>query len=117
MHHVERVHPIITFCPSKGIISLWNNETQFMRARNANGTWANNTFGWTEGDDWVYIGYMVTWFIGMVIVTTLEMRIQLIAEGFTATKKLRCEPGTRMGPGLIIPLDGQKGMTGCTRST
>ncbi|CAI7592279.1 unnamed protein product [Penicillium glandicola] len=33
---------------------LWNNETQFMQARNANGTWANNTFGWTEGDDWVY---------------------------------------------------------------
>jgi predicted alpha-1,2-mannosidase len=33
---------------------IWNNETQFMQARNANGTWANNTFGWTEGDDWVY---------------------------------------------------------------
>ncbi|KOS44550.1 hypothetical protein ACN38_g4547 [Penicillium nordicum] len=33
---------------------LWRNETQFMQARNANGTWANNTFGWTEGDDWVY---------------------------------------------------------------
>ncbi|KAJ5698858.1 hypothetical protein N7462_000863 [Penicillium macrosclerotiorum] len=33
---------------------LWNNETQFMQARNANGTWANNTWGWTEGDDWVY---------------------------------------------------------------
>lgn len=33
---------------------LWNNETQFMQARNANGTWANNTFGWTEGDNWVY---------------------------------------------------------------
>jgi predicted alpha-1,2-mannosidase len=32
----------------------WNNETHFMQARNANGTWANNTFGWTEGDDWVY---------------------------------------------------------------
>ncbi|KAI2714315.1 CAZyme family GH92 [Penicillium roqueforti] len=33
---------------------LWNKETQFMQARNANGTWANRTFGWTEGDDWVY---------------------------------------------------------------
>ncbi|KAJ5085046.1 hypothetical protein N7532_009817 [Penicillium argentinense] len=33
---------------------IWNNETQFMQARNANGTWANNTWGWTEGDDWVY---------------------------------------------------------------
>lgn len=33
---------------------LWNNETQFMQARNGNGTWANRTWGWTEGDDWVY---------------------------------------------------------------
>ncbi|KAJ5371635.1 Alpha-1-2-mannosidase [Penicillium concentricum] len=33
---------------------LWNNKTQFMQARNANGTWANNSFGWTEGDDYVY---------------------------------------------------------------
>lgn len=33
---------------------LWNNETQFMQSRNANGTWANRTWGWTEGDDWVY---------------------------------------------------------------
>ncbi|KAJ5818983.1 hypothetical protein N7474_004574 [Penicillium riverlandense] len=34
--------------------NLWNNETQFMQARNGNGTWADKTFGWTEGDDWVY---------------------------------------------------------------
>ncbi|KAJ5183956.1 hypothetical protein N7492_001572 [Penicillium capsulatum] len=34
--------------------NIWNNDTQFMQARNANGTWANNTWGWTEGDDWVY---------------------------------------------------------------
>ncbi|KFH42207.1 putative glycosidase-like protein [Hapsidospora chrysogenum ATCC 11550] len=33
---------------------LWNNETEFMQARNANGTWANETWGWTEGDNWVY---------------------------------------------------------------
>lgn len=33
---------------------LWNNETQFMQARNGNGSWAKNTWGWTEGDDWVY---------------------------------------------------------------
>lgn len=32
---------------------LWNNETHFMQARNNNGTWANHTWGWTEGDDWV----------------------------------------------------------------
>ncbi|CAG8106688.1 unnamed protein product [Penicillium olsonii] len=39
---------------SKNYANIWNNQTQFMQARNANGTWANNTFGWTEGDDWVY---------------------------------------------------------------
>ncbi|KAJ5344695.1 Alpha-1-2-mannosidase [Penicillium brevicompactum] len=39
---------------STNYANLWNNETQFMQSRNANGTWANNTFGWTEGDDWVY---------------------------------------------------------------
>lgn len=33
---------------------IWNNDTQYMQARNANGSWANNTWGWTEGDDWVY---------------------------------------------------------------
>ncbi|KAK2764484.1 hypothetical protein FQN54_009179 [Arachnomyces sp. PD_36] len=33
---------------------LWNDETQFMQARNDNGTWADRTWGWTEGDDWVY---------------------------------------------------------------
>lgn len=33
---------------------LWNNETQFMQSRNGNGTWANSTWGWTEGDHWVY---------------------------------------------------------------
>lgn len=33
---------------------LWNNETKFMQSRNGNGTWANSTWGWTEGDDWVY---------------------------------------------------------------
>lgn len=38
---------------SKNYKHLWNNETQFMQARNGNGTWANNTWGWTEGDDWV----------------------------------------------------------------
>ncbi|KAH8650083.1 glycoside hydrolase family 92 protein [Xylariales sp. PMI_506] len=39
---------------SKSYTTLWNNETQFMQARNANGTWANDTWGWTEGDEWVY---------------------------------------------------------------
>jgi predicted alpha-1,2-mannosidase len=33
---------------------VWNPEAQFMQARNANGTWANDTWGWTEGDRWVY---------------------------------------------------------------
>lgn len=39
---------------SRNYAHLWNNDTQFMQARNANGTWANPTWGWTEGDDWVY---------------------------------------------------------------
>lgn len=39
---------------SRHYANLWNNDTQFMQARNGNGTWANNTWGWTEGDDWVY---------------------------------------------------------------
>ncbi|KAI1775477.1 glycoside hydrolase family 92 protein [Hypoxylon cercidicola] len=34
--------------------TIWDAETQFMCARNANGTWANDTWGWTEGDKWVY---------------------------------------------------------------
>lgn len=39
---------------SQNYANLWNNNTQFMQARNGNGTWANPTWGWTEGDDWVY---------------------------------------------------------------
>lgn len=39
---------------SRNYANLWNNDTQFMQARNGNGTWANPTWGWTEGDDWVY---------------------------------------------------------------
>ncbi|KAI5862009.1 glycoside hydrolase family 92 protein [Durotheca rogersii] len=34
--------------------NVWDSDTQFMRARNANGSWANDTWGWTEGDKWVY---------------------------------------------------------------
>ena len=29
--------------------SIWNPETKFMEARNANGTFAGQTAGWTEG--------------------------------------------------------------------
>lgn len=39
---------------SSNYVHIWNNETQFMQSRNGNGTWSNNTWGWTEGDDWVY---------------------------------------------------------------
>ncbi|KAI0126089.1 glycoside hydrolase family 92 protein [Xylariales sp. AK1849] len=39
---------------AKNYATIWNNETQFMQARNANSTWANDTWGWTEGDKWVY---------------------------------------------------------------
>ncbi|KAI5926192.1 glycoside hydrolase family 92 protein [Camillea tinctor] len=35
--------------------NLWDRETQFMRARNGNGSWARDAeWGWTEGDQWVY---------------------------------------------------------------
>ncbi|KAJ5153657.1 uncharacterized protein N7500_009096 [Penicillium coprophilum] len=39
---------------SRNYAYLWNNKTQFMQSRNGNGSWADATFGWTEGDDWVY---------------------------------------------------------------
>ncbi|OTA95294.1 glycoside hydrolase family 92 protein [Hypoxylon sp. CO27-5] len=39
---------------AKNYANIWDSETQFMRARNENGTWANETWGWTEGDKWVY---------------------------------------------------------------
>ncbi|KAI0391393.1 glycoside hydrolase family 92 protein [Xylariaceae sp. FL0594] len=39
---------------SKNYVNLWNPDTQFMQARNANGSFANDTMGWTEGDKWVY---------------------------------------------------------------
>ncbi|KAI1410292.1 glycoside hydrolase family 92 protein [Hypoxylon sp. FL1857] len=39
---------------AKNYARIWDAETQFMRARNENGTWANETWGWTEGDKWVY---------------------------------------------------------------
>ncbi|KAI0841350.1 glycoside hydrolase family 92 protein [Hypoxylon sp. FL0890] len=39
---------------AKNYAKIWDAETQFMRARNENGTWANDTWGWTEGDKWVY---------------------------------------------------------------
>jgi putative alpha-1,2-mannosidase len=29
--------------------SIWNSETKFMEARNANGSFAGQTAGWTEG--------------------------------------------------------------------
>lgn len=34
--------------------TIWNEDTEFMQARNANGTWADESWGWTEGDNWVY---------------------------------------------------------------
>ncbi|EHK18035.1 glycoside hydrolase family 92 protein [Trichoderma virens Gv29-8] len=39
---------------SQNYRKLWNPETEFMQARNANGTWANDSWGWTEGDKWIY---------------------------------------------------------------
>ena len=34
--------------------NIYNADTAFMEAKNANGTWAGSDQGWTEGDDWVY---------------------------------------------------------------
>jgi predicted alpha-1,2-mannosidase len=34
--------------------NVWREKIGFMNARYANGTWANETVGWTEGDHWVY---------------------------------------------------------------
>jgi len=34
--------------------TIFNNETGFMEARNANGSWAGENNGWTEGDKWAY---------------------------------------------------------------
>ncbi|KZP18378.1 glycoside hydrolase family 92 protein [Athelia psychrophila] len=34
--------------------TIFNNATGFMEARNANGTWAGDDAGWTEGDKWAY---------------------------------------------------------------
>ncbi|RWA11842.1 hypothetical protein EKO27_g3261 [Xylaria grammica] len=39
---------------AKNYANLWNPETQFMQARNSNGSFANETWGWTEGDKWAY---------------------------------------------------------------
>jgi putative alpha-1,2-mannosidase len=34
--------------------TIYNNDTGFMEARNANGSWAGPDEGWTEGDKWAY---------------------------------------------------------------
>lgn len=34
--------------------NIYNANTTFMEARNANGTWAGSEQGWTEGDAWIY---------------------------------------------------------------
>jgi predicted alpha-1,2-mannosidase len=39
---------------SKNYAKLWNSETEFMQTRNSNGTFALDSWGWTEGDNWVY---------------------------------------------------------------
>lgn len=34
--------------------TIYNTDTGFMEARNADGTWAGPDVGWTEGDKWAY---------------------------------------------------------------
>lgn len=50
--HKAEIEALLT--RSKYYENIWNNETHFMQARNDNGTFADRTWGWTEGDDWVY---------------------------------------------------------------
>ncbi|KAF8547214.1 glycoside hydrolase family 92 protein [Imleria badia] len=38
----------------KNPFTLFNSDTGFMEARNANGAWAGPDNGWTEGDKWAY---------------------------------------------------------------
>ncbi|KAK3942772.1 glycoside hydrolase family 92 protein, partial [Diplogelasinospora grovesii] len=43
------------FNRSQNYVKLWDSETQFMHARNSNGTFTrDDEWGWTEGDKWVY---------------------------------------------------------------
>ncbi|BEI84098.1 hypothetical protein CcaverHIS002_0407020 [Cutaneotrichosporon cavernicola] len=39
---------------AKNYRNIWNNETGFMEARRADGSWAGWWAGWTEGDHWAY---------------------------------------------------------------
>lgn len=39
---------------SRNYKRIWNSKTQFMQARNSNGSFARVDWGWTEGDKWVY---------------------------------------------------------------
>ena len=39
---------------AKNYHHLWNNVSGFMEARNADGSWAGEDEGWTEGDHWAY---------------------------------------------------------------
>jgi putative alpha-1,2-mannosidase len=39
---------------SKNYRTIFNNQTGFMEARFANGSWAGEDAGWTEGDKWCY---------------------------------------------------------------
>lgn len=39
---------------SKTYHKIFNNDTRFMEARFANGSWAGEDQGWTEGDKWAY---------------------------------------------------------------
>ena len=34
--------------------TIFNNDTDFMEARNVDGSWAGQDAGWTEGDMWAY---------------------------------------------------------------
>ncbi|PFH47118.1 glycoside hydrolase family 92 protein [Amanita thiersii Skay4041] len=49
----EIVNPLMARA-MRTAFTLWNEETGFMEARNADGSWAGDDAGWTEGDKWAY---------------------------------------------------------------
>lgn len=46
--------------------SIFNADTGFMEARNADGSWAGEDNGWTEGDKWAYTFDVVHDVLGLV---------------------------------------------------
>ncbi|KAJ8516414.1 hypothetical protein ONZ45_g6297 [Pleurotus djamor] len=50
----EKEAPFFMDRSLQAAFTLFNNRTGFMEARNADGSWAGEDAGWTEGDKWAY---------------------------------------------------------------